>query len=643
LAGEPHAAVALQTPDDQEALDPPAADDSDAERLADLQDSLEEDRKLLARLDAEWDDPASEYAMAEQDFKRLNRELEELEEKLSKLDPTDDAHEITSLQEEVQSLQRRRALAKDRFDLAIEDRKTLRQQRTILRGKIEKDQAALDELTGENRDEPQSQPPSDSDKPGEEDVKPESGMDDDSGDEPAANGEDRGQQEAEVEDEELSRAKQEAAAKEEAAEEAEEETASLAARMADTQELVRQEERELSFARKRVDLAASAHHALSEEWTRRQSEGATSEELTELRLAMGQANQRLIQARSEVTEIQERLNDRRAELNGLQASHIVALHEAQRKQAEAQQAEEQVQALRNPYTLRNILHWLIEHGPRLLLIVAGMFLFNRLAHFFAERSVRLLTGNAGRGSRMERENRAKTLVGVFQNAATVAIFVTGTMMILEEIGANITVLMGGVAVIGLAVAFGAQNLIKDYFYGFVILLENQYMLNDFVRIGGVHGQVERITLRMTVLRDSNGVVHFVPNGSITSVSNETHGWSRAVCDWTIRCEDDLESTLEWLHQVSLDLRDDSEVGQWILESPARPSLEGRNESGIQLRVTIKTAPNKHGAVKQAWLYRTHLRCAQMGILPAYPRRHLQISDAGVSAPRASATATRLAS
>jgi len=97
-------------------------------------------------------------------------------------------------------------------------------------------------------------------------------------------------------------------------------------------------------------------------------------------------------------------------------------------------------------------------------------------------------------------------------------------MILEELGANITVLMGGVAVIGLAVAFGAQNLIKDYFYGFVMLLENQYMLNDTIRIGGVTGQVERITLRMTVLRDGSGIVHFIPNGTINSVSNETNGW-----------------------------------------------------------------------------------------------------------------------
>ena len=101
-------------------------------------------------------------------------------------------------------------------------------------------------------------------------------------------------------------------------------------------------------------------------------------------------------------------------------------------------------------------------------------------------------------------------------------------MILQEAGIPIAPLLGGAAVFGLAVAFGAQNLIRDYFYGFVILLENQYKLNDVVKIGDISGQVEQITLRMTVLRDLEGNVHFVPNGQITTVTNMTHGWSRAL-------------------------------------------------------------------------------------------------------------------
>ncbi|MFN7890391.1 MAG: mechanosensitive ion channel family protein, partial [Pirellula sp.] len=169
--------------------------------------------------------------------------------------------------------------------------------------------------------------------------------------------------------------------------------------------------------------------------------------------------------------------------------------------------------------------------------------------------------------------------------------------------ANITVLMGGVAVVGLAVAFGAQNLIKDYFYGFVMLLENQYMLNDTVRIGGLVGQVERITLRMTVLRDSSGVVHFVPNGTINSVSNETHGWSRATIEVGIGQQDDFEKIEALLVTVAQELKDDPVIGKLLLDTPTTPMLDSLGAPSIQLKMSVKTMPNKHGVVKQEWLRR----------------------------------------
>ena len=227
---------------------------------------------------------------------------------------------------------------------------------------------------------------------------------------------------------------------------------------------------------------------------------------------------------------------------------------------------------------------------------------------------------------MEKENRAKTLVGVFQNASTVGIFVTGVMMVLEEVGANITVLMGGVAVIGLAVAFGAQNLIKDYFYGFVMLLENQYMLHDTVRVGGVSGQVERITLRMTVLRDSNGVVHFIPNGTINSVSNETHGWSRAVCEIAVGYNESLDEVTQVLDSISQELQKDPVFGSLILEQPTSPAIESLGESSIMLKMSVKTLPNKHGAVKQEWLKRIKNRFSEVGIRHPFPQRTVHVQS-----------------
>ena len=573
---------------------------SDAQRIAELQESLEQDKQQLLKLDQELDSPNSEYAIAEREFRDLLTELEKTQESLEVAKHAQNSAEILRLEQEIASLERQKKLAQDRFDLAIEDRKTNRDQRAILRSKIEKDQTALDSLSG-TLEEPEVSKPSSADSEGKRDQADSAPSDSNEKEQDNTVSDELTSEEQE--DEELAQAAAEADHKEEEAAESQEETKSIAARLADIQKLVAQEQKELDLARKKVDLATAAQLGLSQELATRQSENADAQDLNDLRSAISQASQRLIQARMEVGEISERLNDRRAEQSSLQSEHIVALHEMERKRQEAIAADEHVDSLRNPFSLKNILQWMIEHGPRLLMIAVGMFLLNRMASFFAYRSVRLVTSSSGRGSKVERENRAKTLVGVFQNAATVAIFVSGTLMMLEEAGANITVLMGGVAVIGLAVAFGAQNLIKDYFYGFVMLLENQYMLNDSVRIGGVSGQVERITLRMTVLRDANGVVHFIPNGTINSVSNETHGWSRAVCDITVNRRENLESIMHALRQVAHELKAAPEFASLMIDGPSEPAIETLNESTVQIKMSVKTLPNRHGAVKQEWLRR----------------------------------------
>src|SRR5262249_45022224 len=151
---------------------------------------------------------------------------------------------------------------------------------------------------------------------------------------------------------------------------------------------------------------------------------------------------------------------------------------------------------------------------------------------------------------------------------------------------------------GLAVAFGAQNLIKDYFSGFVMLLENQYMLNDTIRIGDVTGQVERITLRMTVLRDSGGVVHFIPNGTINSVSNETHGWSRAIIEVGVAYKENLDDVIAVLSEVAHELRADKTFGPMILEDATPPAVDGLGESAVTLKFSIKTKPNQQASIKR---------------------------------------------
>ncbi len=605
---------------------------SEAERIAELQETLESDQDQLKKLEAEIENPLGEYALAEKDFRAFNDAVDRAAEEVEKARVSQSWIQLQGLEQEFASLQRQRKLAESRFELAIEDRKTVREQMQILRSKIKRDASALADLTGES--ESQSE---DKDKliEGTDDkiskAKIENGQskddrdqDDKSGNEKKSSEDDSN--EPEETDAEVMAAEVDAEKKEAESEEAEKETQSIADRIADVQKLISQEQKELALAKREVDLVDSSQQSLQMEISKRQSENADAKEIADLRADAQDASRRLIQARSNVNAIVERLNDHRTELGMLQSEHIVAMHEAEQKRQEAQAAEERVESLRNPFALRNILAWLQEHGPRLLAIVIGMFFLNALAKFFSQRSVRLVTTGTGRGSKIERENRAKTLVGVFQNAATVAIFITGFLMILEEAGANVAVLMGGVAVIGLAVAFGAQNLIKDYFYGFVMLLENQYMLNDSIRIGTLSGQVERITLRMTVLRDANGVVHFVPNGTIESVSNETHGWSRAVCEVSVSYDEDLERVLQIMKEISAEFYADQKFSELILEAPGAPAIETLGESSILIKNSAKTQPNKHGLVKQEWLRRIKQRFTQQGIRPPHAQRIIRIES-----------------
>ncbi len=617
----------------------PKAETSDVERIADLRQTLEDEHARLKELESELNDPAGEYAKAEKEFQGLDRELEQKRESLEKLKADGKSVKALALEKELVSVEKQRKLAKELFELALEERKALRDEVATLRRKTQLDQAALDELTGA-KPKPEEESKSadkehdrgrksadskdsehDAEKPNDTKDKP-----DEAKDKPTAD------EKSEDDDPELMQAEEEARRKEQEAEEAQEETRSIAARIADLQKLIVQQQKMLVLARKKAELAQATRTQLESELVQREKEGATAAELQELRTGAAEARQRFAAAQADVTDATDRLNDRRSELGSLQSEQILVLQEAAQSRLEAATAKETVEELRNPFTLRNASQWLLDHGPRVLLLVLGMFVMNYLSHFFSSRTINLVAGGTVRGSSIERENRARTLVGVFQNACTVAIFIVGSLMILEECGANITVLVGGVAAFGLAVAFGAQNLIKDYFSGFVMLLENQYMLNDTIRIGEMTGQVERITLRMTVLRDSSGVVHFIPNGTITSVSNETHGWSRAIVEVGVAYKENVDHVMSVLTELSRELRADKTFGPMIVEDSLPPFVDALGDSAVTLKFSFKTKPNQQLPVRRELLRRIKNRFDELGIELPFPHRtlyHRYESEAGL--------------
>lgn len=295
-------------------------------------------------------------------------------------------------------------------------------------------------------------------------------------------------------------------------------------------------------------------------------------------------------------------------------------------------------AIKNPLTLDRVVQWLADHGIKILIILVGMWILRRLARHGSERLTKVINLASGRDVGRERENRANTLASVVRNAANVIIVVAGLLMILQVLNIPITALLGGVAVAGLAVAFGAQNLIKDYFTGLTILLEDQYGVNDSVLIAGIAGQVERITLRMTVLRDQEGTAHFIPHGQVTTVSNRSHGWSRAVFDIPIAYKENVDRAIEVLLQLAKEIKADPKYAPIILDEPEMLGVNALGDSAVVIRFLIRTRPLQPWTIKRELQRRIKNKFDELGIEIPFPHQtvYLRTDDKPAAAADPSA-------
>ena len=199
------------------------------------------------------------------------------------------------------------------------------------------------------------------------------------------------------------------------------------------------------------------------------------------------------------------------------------------EESAAEKARDRIGWLESPIHPQNVAHWAKERGPRMLLVIAAALFLLLFVRFSAQGIARALVGRR-RGARSVGTGRADTLAFSFRSASRVVIVVMAVMLVLQEGGVDITTVLGGAAIIGVAIAFGAQDLMKDYFSGFLILAEDQYQLGDLITIRGITGTVESVNMRVTVLRDLEGRVHFIPNGNIDQVTNRTYGWGRPVLE-----------------------------------------------------------------------------------------------------------------
>ena len=267
----------------------------------------------------------------------------------------------------------------------------------------------------------------------------------------------------------------------------------------------------------------------------------------------------------------------------------------------------------------------------LILALAGSRIVDRLIRKLRHRIVTMVTKGAALGA-SDLEQRAATIGGILRNAAAVAIWAIAVMMALREIGFDAAPLLAGAGVAGLAIGFGAQNLVRDVISGLFMLLENQIRVGDVARINGVGGQVEEMNLRTTVLRSLDGTVHIFPNGAITQVSNMTREFSFYVFDMGVAYKEDTDRVVEVMQQVTEELRQDAAFAPLILEPLEVLGVDQFAASAVVIKARVKTKPIKQWAVGRELNRRFKKRFDELGIEIPFPHVTVYAGEASKALP-----------
>lgn len=222
----------------------------------------------------------------------------------------------------------------------------------------------------------------------------------------------------------------------------------------------------------------------------------------------------------------------------------------------------------------------------------------------------------------EAASRAATLGRVVRYLIAVVIGAVAVMLVLAEVGISLAPILGAAGVVGLAVGFGAQSLVKDYFTGFFLLFEDQIRTGDVVQIAGIGGLVEDVTLRHVRLRDYDGNVHFVPNGLITTVTNMGRGHAYAVVDVGVAWGEDVEVVRDVMTTAAAALRNDPDFAPRILEDLEMAGVERWEGGAVVLRCRFKVAPLGQWDVRREYLRRLKQAFDERGIDMPYQRLSL---------------------
>lgn len=227
----------------------------------------------------------------------------------------------------------------------------------------------------------------------------------------------------------------------------------------------------------------------------------------------------------------------------------------------------------------------------------------------------------------ESRKRAQTLMGLARQALILLIWVLAVLIVLQEAQVEIGPLLAGAGIVGVALGFGAQNLVRDFLAGFFLVLENQVRVGDAVRVNGTWGIVEELNFRTLVLRDLTGEVHIFPNGMVDTLSNMSHEWSAYVFELGVAYKENTDQVTEIITEVGADLRIDDAFGNLIIEDLEVFGVDEFADSAVVIKGRIKTKPLKQWIVGREFNRRIKLAFDERGIEIPFPHQTLYFGEA----------------
>jgi len=264
--------------------------------------------------------------------------------------------------------------------------------------------------------------------------------------------------------------------------------------------------------------------------------------------------------------------------------------------------------------------WFSDHGLKISIIIVVAFLIRRFGMLFIKKLVKRLISLDHFLSEEDEKKRENTLIRIFTFASGIIVWLIAILMVLQEIGFSVGPLLAAAGVAGLAFGFGGQYLIRDLISGLFIIMENQYRIGDVACFDGTCGLVEDITLRMTTLRDLDGIVHHVPHGEIKKVSNLSKYFARVNLNIGISYNSNLEQVISVINKVGKELSEDPEWKNHILKAPQFLRVDDFGDSAIMVKILGETKPLKQWDVTGELRKRIKIAFDREGIEIPFPQR-----------------------